>query len=133
MLLINNLEKILPIINQFCCVSLYAYIGEYKYVSVVSPCFGFPDSSVGQESTCNAGDADFIPGLGGSTGERIGYPLQCCGLENSMDCIVHEVTKSWTRLSNFHFHFIQFKYINNIALPLLGKMLKRHDFRSKLE
>ena len=27
------------------------------------------------------------------------------GLENSMDCIVHEVAKSQTRLSDFHFHF----------------------------
>ena len=33
------------------------------------------------------------------------YPLQYFGLENSMDCIVHEVTKSRTGLSNFHFHF----------------------------
>ena len=31
-------------------------------------------------------------------------PLQDSGLENSMDCIVHGVTKSWTRLSNFHCH-----------------------------
>ena len=23
-----------------------------------------------------------------------------------MDCIGHGVTKSWTRLSNFHFHFL---------------------------
>ena len=30
------------------------------------------------------------------------HPLQYSGLENSMDCIVHEVTKSWTRPSNFH-------------------------------
>ena len=37
---------------------------------------GFPDSSVGQESTCNARDPGSIPGLGISTGERIGYPLQ---------------------------------------------------------
>ena len=36
---------------------------------------GFPDSSVGKESTCNAGDPNLIPGLGRST-ERIGYPLQ---------------------------------------------------------
>jgi len=34
-----------------------------------------------------------------------GYSLQYSGLENSMDCIVHEVTKSWTRLSNFPFTF----------------------------
>ena len=37
---------------------------------------GFPYSSVGKESACNAGDPDSIPGLGRSTGERIGYPLQ---------------------------------------------------------
>ena len=37
---------------------------------------GFPDSSVGKESACNAGDPSFIPGLGKSAGEGIGYPLQ---------------------------------------------------------
>ena len=37
---------------------------------------GFPDSSVGKESACNAGDPGSIPGLGRSTGEGIGYPLQ---------------------------------------------------------
>ena len=37
---------------------------------------GFPDSSVGKESACNAGDPSSIPGLGRSTGEGIGYSLQ---------------------------------------------------------
>ena len=37
---------------------------------------GCPDSSVGKESTCNAGDPSFIPGSGRSLGEGIGYPLQ---------------------------------------------------------
>ena len=37
---------------------------------------GFPDSSVGKESPCNAGDPVLIPGLGRSSGEGIGYPLQ---------------------------------------------------------
>ena len=37
---------------------------------------GFPDSSFGKESTCNAGDSSLIPGLGRSAGEGIGYPLQ---------------------------------------------------------
>ena len=37
---------------------------------------GFPGSSVGKESTCSAGDPSSIPGLGRSTGEGIGYPLQ---------------------------------------------------------
>ena len=37
---------------------------------------GFPDSSVGKESACNAGDPSLIPGLGRSDGEGRGYPLQ---------------------------------------------------------
>ena len=63
----------------------------------------FPDSSVGKECACNAGDLGLIPGLGRSPGEGKGYPLQSSGLENSMDCIVHWVAKSQTRLSNLHF------------------------------
>ena len=38
---------------------------------------GFPDSSVGKESACNAGDPGSIPGLGRSPGKGIGYTLQC--------------------------------------------------------
>ena len=63
------------------------------------PYLGFPCSSAGKESACNAGDLGSIPGQGK------GYPLQYSGLENSMDCIVHGVTKSGTQLSDFHFHF----------------------------
>ena len=37
---------------------------------------GFHDSSVGKESTCNAGDPSLIPGLGRSAREGIGYLLQ---------------------------------------------------------
>ena len=37
---------------------------------------GFPHSSVGKESTCNARDPSLIPGSGRSPGEGIGYPLQ---------------------------------------------------------
>jgi len=66
---------------------------------------GFPGGS--EESACNVGEVGSIPGLGRSPGGGNGYPLQYSGLKNSIDCIVHEVTKSWTRLSNFHFHFIQ--------------------------
>ena len=49
---------------------------------------GFPNSSVGKESTCNAGDPGSSPGLGRSPEEGKGYPLQYSGLENSVDCIV---------------------------------------------
>ena len=54
---------------------------------------GFPGSSVGKKSACNAGDLGLIPGLGRSPGEGKGYPLQYFGLENSMDCIVHGVAR----------------------------------------
>ena len=66
--------------------------------------WGFPGSSAGKESTCNMRDLGLIPGLGRSPGEVKGYPFQYSGLENSMDCIVHGVTKSRTGLSDFHFH-----------------------------
>ena len=66
---------------------------------------GFPGGSAGKESACNAGDLGLIPGLGRSPREGSSYPLQYSGLENSMDCIIHGVAKSWTRLSDFHFHF----------------------------
>jgi len=57
---------------------------------------GFPCGSASKESACNAGDLGLIPGLGRFPGEGKGYPLQYCGLENSMDCIVHGVAKSLT-------------------------------------
>ena len=60
---------------------------------------GFPGSSVGKESTCNAGDTSSIPGLGRSPGEGTSYPFQYSGLQNSMDCIIHGAAKSQ---SNFH-------------------------------
>ena len=71
---------------------------------------GFPNGSVGKESACNVGDLGSIPGLGSSPGEGNDNPLQYSGLENSMDraawqAIVHHwVTKSETRLSDFHTH-----------------------------
>ena len=43
---------------------------------------GFPDSSLGKESTCNTEDPGLISGSGRSSGEGIGYPLQYSGLEN---------------------------------------------------
>ena len=73
---------------------------------------GFPDSSVGKESACNAGDPGLIPGLGRSLGEKNNYPLQYSGLENSMDCLVHGVAKSQTLLSDFHFTIVSFCHVS---------------------
>ena len=56
----------------------------------------------GKESACNVGNLGSIPGLGRSPREGKGNPLQYSGLENFMDCIVHKVAKSQTRLSDFH-------------------------------
>ena len=47
----------------------YSSIWWYLY-------WGFPDSSVGKESACNAGELNSISGSGRSAGEGIGYPLQ---------------------------------------------------------
>ena len=60
----------------------------------------FSNGSAGKESACNVGDLGSIPGLGRSPGEGKDYPLQYSGL----DYIVHGVAKSWTGLSDFHFH-----------------------------
>ena len=64
---------------------------------------GLPFGSAGKESTCNAGDLGSVPRLGRGPGEGKGYPLQNSDLENSTDSMVHGVTKSRTRLRDFHF------------------------------
>ena len=50
---------------------------------------GFPDSSVGKESACNAGDPGLIPGLGRSTGKGIG-----CWLQYSWASLVAQLVKN---------------------------------------
>ena len=57
---------------------------------------GFPGASAGKESACNVGNLGLITGLGRSPGEGKGYPCQYSGLENSMGCVVHGVSKSQT-------------------------------------
>ena len=49
------------------------------------------------------GNLGSIPGLGKSHEEV--NALQYSDLENSMNCIVHGVTKNWIQFSDFHFHF----------------------------
>ena len=68
---------------------------------------GFPGTSDGKESACNAGDPGSILGSGRSPGEGDGNPLQDSCLENSTDrglcrATVHGVAQSRTQLSNFH-------------------------------
>ena len=54
----------------------------------------FSGVSAVKESACNVGDLGSMYGLGRSPGEENGYPPQYSGLENSMGCVVHGVTKS---------------------------------------
>ena len=64
------------------CIFLLRHIYQYiSYLTCILECIyipfmGFTHSSVGKESACNAGDPSWIPGLGKSPGEGIGYPLQ---------------------------------------------------------
>ena len=81
----------------------------------------FPGGSVGKESTCNARDLGLIPGPGRSPGEGNCNPLQYSGLKNSMDrgpwwATVQRVTKSWTRLSNFHFIYLIIRKLSQVLL-----------------
>ena len=74
---------------------LYNKVNQLNILYIYPPrLWGFPDSSVGKESTCSATDPCSIPGLGRSPGEGISYPLQYFGLENSMDCRGHGVAES---------------------------------------
>ena len=61
---------------------------------------GFPSGPAGEETACNVGDLGSIPRLGRSPGEGNATHSSILALENSMDCIVPGVAKSWTQ---FHF------------------------------
>ena len=54
---------------------------------------GFPGSSAGKESACNAGDLGSIPGLGRSPGGGKGYPFQYFGLESPGGCKEPDTTE----------------------------------------
>ena len=61
---------------------------------LAKPPLSFPCGSTGKESACNGGDLSSINGLGRAPREGNDYSLQYSGLENSMDCVVHGITKS---------------------------------------
>ena len=75
--LVGQLVKNPPAIQE----TLVRFLGQEDPLQrdrLPTPVFlGFPGSSAGKESACNAGDPGSIPGWGRSSGEGIGYPLQC--------------------------------------------------------
>ena len=99
-----------PLCLVFCFISLLVLTSIWLKLYVYK---GFPGGSDGKASACSVTGSPSIPELGRSPGEENGKPFQYSCLENSMDrgawqATVHGVTKSWTWLSNQHFHM----YIN---------------------
>ena len=73
---------------------------QYSWASLVAQLVKNPPA--------NAGDLGLLPGLGRSSGEGKGYPLQCSGLESSMDYMYsqwgHKESDAQSdRLSDFRF------------------------------
>ena len=66
--------------RKLCCQPRSCSLADFT-----SLWLGFPGSSVGKESACNAGDPGSIPGWGRSPGEGNGNPLQYSCLENPTD------------------------------------------------
>ena len=72
------------IVESFEYKSVLHYIKTFLYLCFQVACmhynwlmkYSFSHSSVGKESSCNAGDPGLISGSGRSPGERKGYPLQ---------------------------------------------------------
>ena len=71
-----NLLSVKLVENIFSGLSADFVGGRSGFLIFVSCAEGFPGSSAGKESTCNAGDPGSIPGLGRSAREGIGHPLQ---------------------------------------------------------
>ena len=89
---------------------------------------GFPGGSAGREAACNVGDLGSIPGLGQFPEEGNGYPLQYSGLENSMDCIVHGVTKSGHNWATFTFHFFTGVFYLFICFKRIGNYFMKQFY-----
>ena len=98
------LRAFAPARSSFCAwntipTSVHIILMIFKFCSNVTLLKGFPGGSDSKESTCNAGDLGSVRGLGRSTGEGNGNPLQYSCLENLMDreawqTIVHGIAQS---------------------------------------
>ena len=105
-------------VSIFCCLSAFSKCFLVRLLLLPAPLqwdviylilnfshYSLPGSSDDKESSCNAGDPGLIPGSGRSSGGGDGNPLQYSCLGNPMGrgtrrATVHEVTKSWTHLSD---------------------------------
>ena len=99
------------------------YLGSSPFATFCWYFWGFPGGSDGKESACNAGDLGSISRPWRSPREGNGYPLQYSCLENPMDrgawqAPVHGVSKSGTRLSDFHIHWY-FYIVKAMVFPVV--------------
>ena len=95
------------------CRLLYMGLQRVGYDWATSLHLDFHDSSVAKESAHNARDLISISGLGRSTGEGIGYPLQYSGLENF---------KSQTQLRDSHFTSPRWEISGNFKTMALNRI-----------
>ena len=89
--------------------------------NILSSLGGFPDNSVGEESSCNAGDPGLIPGSGRSVGERdrlptpVFWPEEFHGLYSPQGCKELDMTERFS----LSFLFVQLYSFSPFSLPLL--------------
>ena len=81
---VQQIDLVIQINILFHILFQYGLSQDIEY-SFLCYTVGFPYSSVGKESICNAGDLCSIPGSGRSPGEGLGNPLQYSCLGNPMD------------------------------------------------
>ena len=120
-------ELILICILLFCqCLSLvcfhllnllYDSLTDMAIYSLCPLVPGFPCSSAGKESACNAGDPGSVPGLGRSLAGGHGNPLQYSCLEKSHGQRILEGYSQWgceesDMTEQLHFHFSLFTFMN---------------------
>ena len=124
----NPFVRLFSLLPSFLPSSLLEIFRKRKIASVDLFLFllDFPGGSAGKESACNAEDPSLIPGLGRSIGEGKVYPLQYSGVENSTDCIVHGVTKSWTRTERLSLHLL--RYIHLLCSSFIYQLTFNHRF-----
>ena len=76
--------KLMDFVACKLCFSKIHFKSIWELFMTTLKYLGFPGSSAGKESACNAGDLGLIPALGRSPGDGNGYPFQYSGLESSM-------------------------------------------------
>ena len=91
---VQQIDLVIQINILFHILFQYGLSQDIEY-SFLCYTVGFPYSSVGKESICNAGDLGSIPGSGRSPGEGLGNPLQYSCLEKPMDGGSWKVTVYW--------------------------------------